>query len=281
MNLNTVTKGIFTLTLAGTLALGIGMCKKSSANTTAGNTVCTADSERTYEDNESHSQDETNPTTLEAIADMLNPNLKHKEKVKAKRGDEIKITLLPGTKTGQTLKIFAETSDPPSNLKEIRLYQDGIMIEKEKEGDSLFIDTVSKEVEHHKPGTHSYFAEVIRKSGEKRVSEIKQVEFTGEILDFPPKHAWISVYQGRFLILDSYDYGDNEGVVHYKVYEDGKLWIDESCEPKSWLFKKISLDLMKTGIHKYKAVFIDQGGNTIAAEATLDYNSGYPKKVVD
>ncbi|MDP2908340.1 MAG: hypothetical protein Q8N77_00890 [Nanoarchaeota archaeon] len=263
MKLNTISKGIFTCILAGTLALGISACSKP---------------------------EEPKQETKEYVT---KPGQAHREYVVNedinKKYSDISLDLTPELKTGQTLHVFASTWDKSDyrndylNVRMIKLYENGKLIKEEKGKDNNCLEAILIDVKHEEPGVHSYFAEFTYENGSVRRSETKQAEFTGKILDLPPTVGplsggiWVNDNKNE-LVIDARDDGDNRGIVSAKVYENGKLWKNFDYPkgqlifkktPPTWCFEVIPLDTNKKGRYTYWAEFTDQGGNTVETEAIV------------
>ncbi len=240
MKLNTITKGIATCILAGTIALGVNACNKPE--------------------------------------EPKQETIKHKEPVKEyvikeKGYDDCQIHLSPEPKTGQTLEVYAITWDGGYDrwdVKEKRLYEDDKLIKTEEGGDSN-LEGILKTVIHKEPGTHSYHAEFIYKNGHVEKTATKSAEFTGKILDLPPTGQEVSVLDDK-LFLYAKDDGDNKGIVGIKVYKNGNPWKELKFKPRDLVGETIPLDTNREGRYVYWAEFTDQGGNTVETEAiTINY----------
>lgn len=242
MKLNTITKGIATCILTGTLVLGVNACNKPE----------------------------------EPKQETIQETIKHKEPVKEyvikeKGYDDCKISLSPSSKTGQTLEVFASTWDSDKynlwDVKEKRLYEDGKLIKTQK-GDSSELEGISKKISHKEPGTHSYYAEFVYENDKVIKTRIKSIEFTGEVLDLPPTDQKVSVLNNE-LLLYAIDEGDNKGIIKIKVYENEKLWKEMKADAETWVVRTIPLDYNKKGKYSYQAEFTDKGGNTVETEAIV------------
>lgn len=268
MKSRTLTKGLFAFMLAGTLTLGIGACNKKEepAQKSGRQELVEEDLKKGVEIKEVKPEE-------------------HGREYKILKSDkkyfDITIVVYPESLTGQTLEVGIVTTDNRHdlwNVDKIRLYEDSVMIQERKGDDHFGIEGLVKEIKHKEQGVHTYVAEVVYENGESRWSETKQVEFTGEIMDFSPRIARIDfTHYPPSLVLEAEDRGDNHGIVHYKVYEDGKLWIEGDHEPGSilayWFFKTIPLTTDKTGKHSYYAEYTDKGGHTVKTETIkIDYD---------
>lgn len=238
MKLNTISKGIFTCILAGTLALGVSACSKPEEQ------------------------------KQEMIKDK---KPKQEYVIKGKGYDDCRISLSPSPKTGQTLEVFAFTWDSDKynlwDVKEKRLYEDGKLIKTEK-GNSSELEGISKAISHKEPGTYSYYAEFVYENDTVKKTGAKSIEFTGEVLDLPPTGQRVSVLDDK-LFLYAIDEGDNKGIVKIKVYENGKPWKELKLEPTDWAVKTLPLDTNREGRYTYWAEFTDKGGNTVETDAII------------
>lgn len=239
MKLNTISKGLVTCMLVGALALGVNACSK-----------------------------------IEKPKQEI--ELKQKVKIEEKIYKHCIITLFPKSKTGQTLEVVARTWDDKYNsynVREMKLYESGKLIETKKGDDNNDLEVISKTLTHKEPGTYSYYAEFIYEDGYIKKTDIKSIKFTGTILDLPPSYATILPLENK-LFLCARDDGDNKGIAHIKVYENGHLWKEINFEPKDFVdfvAETVPLDLSKKGKHEYYAEFTDQGGNTISTDAVIIY----------
>ncbi|MBL7100449.1 MAG: hypothetical protein ISS23_00675 [Nanoarchaeota archaeon] len=151
-------------------------------------------------------------------------------------------------------------------------------------------------IKHHESGKHTYFTEFIFEGFKKREesdNEIKKsnpitVDFSGKILDLPPK-VEIEL-KGFCLNIKLEDYGDNlsnwdEGgdykkIKSFKIYEDGKILPENGdidlmrVSGFDRIYVLINLrDLERTGKHKYFGEITDAGGNTVRTETlTINYD---------
>lgn len=263
---NTITKGIFTCILASTIALGIGACNKEKPKEPKSErqAMIEKDLKEGVEIKEAQPEDSGKVYKL-------------RESMKKSYG-HVEISAWPESKTGQTLEVFIHSWDGNWfdkdlwNVKETRLYEDGEVVERKKGNDDYRLEGLKRAFKHEEPGMHSYKGEFIYENGVSKETETIQVEFTGGILDLPPYGASIALLRNE-LFISAHDDGDNKGIVHYKIYEDGEVLESKSWEPDDWFYASVPLSQDKRGKHKYYAVFTDRGGNEVSTEViTIDYD---------
>jgi hypothetical protein len=234
MKLNTISKGIATCILAGTLLLGVNACDKPKQE-----------------------------------SKEITPQTK-KEYVVEKVGKNCRIIVTPEFKTGQTLEVLAKMWDNENgyDVKEIKLYEDDKLIGKKEGNYDNSTEAIHKFIRHKEPGVRSYYAEFYYHNGGVIRTETKKVEFTGQILDLPPYRPSISIYNNA-LNLSASDEGDNKGIVEIEIYEDGWLWKKMSFDSEENVRESIPLDLTKEGKHEYWAYFTDRGGNRVPTDTII------------
>lgn len=264
---NTITKGIFTCILASTLALGIGACGKEEP-------IQEPKSERQV----MIEKDMKEGVKIKEIQPEDSGKVYKLKESLEKNYESVQISTWPESKTGQTLEVFIRTWDGDWfdgdlwNVKEMKLYEDGKIVEIKKGNDDNRLEGLNRAFKHEEPGTHSYKGEFIYENDVSKETETIQVKFTGEILDLPPHIASITLLRNE-LFISAYDEGDNKGIIHYTIYEDGEVLENKSFEPDDWVYVGFPLSQDKEGKHKYHAVFTDRGGNKISTEAiTIDYD---------